>query len=153
METPEKLFNVERVYVKKVAFDPLNTPQVFKEQLKSPEAKIELKVSSNKLDDEHYEVIVAMTLKGKVEEKEIFNLTVEQAGVFKLAGFTDAERPPILEGLCPSVLYPYLCQVISNLLTLGGLMPFYLQPINFDALYQQKLAQVKAKSEKPETIN
>lgn len=151
METPQKLFNVERIYVKEVTFDPINTPRAFKEQLKSPEAKIEIKVSSNKLDDdEHYEVIIAMTLNGKVEEKEIFNLTVEQAGVFKLAGFTDAERPAILEALCPSILYPYLCQVISNLLTLGGLMPFYLQPINFDALYQQKLAQAKAKSE---TVN
>ena len=148
MEIPQKLFNVERIYVKEITFDPINTPRAFKETAKSPEAKIELKVSSSKLDDdEHYEVIIAITLNGKVEDKEIFNLTVEQAGTFKLVGFTDAERPPILEALCPSILYPYLCQVISNLLTLGGFMPFHLQPINFDALYQQKLAQAKAKTE------
>lgn len=151
METPQKLFNVERIYVKKVAFDPVNTPHVFKEAMKSPEAKIELKVSSNKLgDEEHYEVVLAMTLNGKMEDKELFSMTIEQAGAFKLVGFTDAERPPILEALCPSILYPYLCQEASNLLTLGGLMPFYLQPINFDALYQQKLAQANTKNE---TVN
>ena len=148
METPQKQFNVERVYVKKVSFDPINAPGVFKEQMKSPEAKIEIKVSSNKLDEEgYYEVMIAMTLNGKVAEKEIFNITVEQAGIFKLLGFTDAERPPILEALCPSILYPYLCHVISNLLVLGSFMPLHLQPINFDALYQQKLAQAKEKTD------
>jgi len=148
METPQKLFNVDRVYIKKASFDPIDTPKVFGEQMKSPEAKIELKVSNNKLEEEaYYEVIIAMTINGKVGDKEIFNITVEQAGIFKLLGFTDSERPPILEALCPSILYPYLCQAISNLLVLGSFMPLHLQPINFDALYQQKVAQAKEKTD------
>ena len=151
METPQKLFNVDRVYVKKAVFEPIDAPKVFREQMKSPEAKVELKVSNNKLEEEaYYEVIIAMTISGKIDDKEIFNIAVEQAGIFKLLGFTDTERPPILEALCPSILYPYLCQVISNLLVLGSFMPLHLQPINFDALYQQKLAQ--ANKEKTDIV-
>jgi preprotein translocase subunit SecB len=37
------------------------------------------------------------------------------------------------------VLFPYVRQSISDLITNGGFPPFYMQPINFEALYAEGL--------------
>jgi preprotein translocase subunit SecB len=42
---------------------------------------------------------------------------------------------------CPTVLYPYARQLISDLIQAGGFPPFFLQPINFEALYAEGLRQ------------
>jgi preprotein translocase subunit SecB len=42
---------------------------------------------------------------------------------------------------CPNILYPYARQSISDMIVAGGFPPFYMQPINFDALYAQSLQQ------------
>ena len=37
------------------------------------------------------------------------------------------------------MLFPYVRQSISELITNGGFPPFYMQPINFEALYAEGL--------------
>ena len=48
---------------------------------------------------------------------------------------------------CPNILYPYAREAISGVVAKGGFPEFILQPINFDALYAQGVAQVKANME------
>ena len=66
---------------------------------------------------------------------------VKQAGVFGLAGFDAQTLDGMLGTHCPNVLYPYARQLISDLIQSGGFPPFFLQPINFDALYAEGLRQ------------
>jgi preprotein translocase subunit SecB len=49
---------------------------------------------------------------------------------------------------CPNVLFPYVRQQISDLITAGGFPPFYMQPINFEALYAEGLRR-RAESAQP----
>ena len=65
----------------------------------------------------------------------------EQAGIFGIAGFDDANRDAVLGTYCPNVLFPYVRQLISDLIQAGGFPPFYLQPINFEGLYAETLRQ------------
>ena len=37
------------------------------------------------------------------------------------------------------MLFPYVRQVVSDLVQNGGFPPFFLQPINFDALYAEQM--------------
>jgi preprotein translocase subunit SecB len=61
--------------------------------------------------------------------------------VFGLNGFDAATLDGMLGTHCPNVLYPYARQLISELIQAGGFPPFFLQPINFDALYAEGLRQ------------
>jgi preprotein translocase subunit SecB len=69
---------------------------------------------------------------------------VKQAGIFALAGFTEAELGQVLASFCPNILFPYVREVISDLVTRGSFPQLLLNPVNFDALYAQHLQQVKA---------
>ena len=81
------------------------------------------------------------------EDKTVYLVEVQQAGLFNLAGFDDASLDAMLGTHCPSILYPYARQIIGDLIQSGGFSPFLLQPINFDALYAEGLRQRAAQAE------
>ena len=63
----------------------------------------------------------------------------KQAGIFTVAGFNEEQRQQVLNSACANILFPYVREVISDLVNRGGFPQLYLAPINFDALYQQRL--------------
>jgi preprotein translocase subunit SecB len=42
---------------------------------------------------------------------------------------------------CAHILFPYLRESVSSIVSRGGFPPFFLNHLNFEALYQQRLQQ------------
>jgi preprotein translocase subunit SecB len=129
-------FNIQKIYVKDVSFEAPNTPAVFNDT-GTPSLNMNLNQKVARLSDDVYEVVLSITLTCTIEEKNVYLAEVEQAGVFGLAGFDERNLDLMLGTYCPNVLFPYARQTISDLITAGGFPPFYLQPINFEALYAE----------------
>jgi preprotein translocase subunit SecB len=129
-------FNIQKIYVKDVSFEAPNTPAVFNET-GTPNLNMNLNQKVARLADGVYEVVLGITLTCTIEEKNVYLAEVEQAGVFGLTGFDERNLDLMLGTYCPNVLFPYARQTISDLITAGGFPPFYLQPINFEALYAE----------------
>jgi preprotein translocase subunit SecB len=139
-ETTGPAFTVEKIYVKDVSFEVPGAPAVFNEQVQ-PQLQMNLNQSVQRLNDNAYEVVLGITLTCNAGDKPMYLVEVKQAGVFGLAGF-DAQTLDVMLGThCPNVLYPYARQLVSDLIQSGGFPPFFLQPINFDALYAEGLRQ------------
>jgi preprotein translocase subunit SecB len=134
-------FSVEKIYVKDVSFEAPRTPQVFSEQAQ-PQLQMNLNQRVQRVGDNAFEVVLGITLTCTVEEdKPIYVVEVQQAGVFGLAGFDEQTLDVMLGTHCPNVLYPYARQTIGDLIQAGGFPPFLLQPINFEALYAEGVRQ------------
>lgn len=133
-------FSIEKLYVKDVSFEVPGAPAVFNEQ-GQPELQMNLGQRVQRLGDTAFEVVLGITLTCKVNDKTAYLAEVQQAGVFTLAGFEDAGVDAMLGTQCPSILYPYAANTITQLIQAGGFPPFFLQPINFDALYAETLRQ------------
>ena len=131
-------FTVEKIYVKDVSFEAPNAPAVFNEQ-GQPQLNMNLNQKVGRLDGNLFEVVLAVTLTCTLNDKTVYLAEVEQAGIFGLAGFDDRTLDMMLGTYCPNVLFPYVRQSISDLITNGGFPPFYMQPINFEALYAEGL--------------
>ena len=131
-------FTVEKIYVKDVSFEAPNAPQVFNEQ-GQPQLNMNLNQKVGRLDGNLFEVVLGITLTCTLNEKTVYLAEVEQAGIFGLTGFDDRTLDMMLGTYCPNVLFPYVRQSISELITNGGFPPFYMQPINFEALYAEGL--------------
>ena len=131
-------FTVEKIYIKDVSFEAPNAPQVFSEQ-GQPQLNMNLNQKVARLNDQVFEVVLGVTLTCTLGDKTVYLAEVEQAGIFGLAGFDDRGLDMMLGTYCPNVLFPYVRQSISELITTGGFPPFYLQPINFDGLYAEGL--------------
>ncbi|MBZ0222346.1 MAG: protein-export chaperone SecB [Dokdonella sp.] len=135
--------NLQRVYVKDVSFEAPGVPQIFQEQ-GQPNVELNLGHRSTLLGTDVHEVVLSVTATCKVGDKTAYLAEVQQAGIFGVAGFDEASRDAILGSYCPNLLFPYVRQIISDLVQNGGFPPLFLQPINFDALYSE---QVRRRSE------
>ena len=131
-------FTVEKIYVKDVSFEAPNAPAVFTEQ-GQPQLNMNLNQKVARLDGDMFEVVLGVTLTCTLGDKTVYLAEVEQAGIFGLTGFDDRNLDMMLGTYCPNVLFPYVRQSVSDLITNGGFPPFYMQPINFEALYAEGL--------------
>jgi len=68
---------------------------------------------------------------------------VAQAGIFSMENFEEQALHQTLGIYCPNVLFPYVRQEVSDLITAGGFQPLLLQPVNFEQMYQQQMQQAQ----------
>lgn len=139
-DNPQPQFGMQRVYLKDVSFESPNSPKVFTQEWK-PEIKLDLNTGARQLDEQHYEVSIKITLTASQNEETVFLVELEQAALFALINIPEDQVRPMLGTVCPNMLFPYLRENIDSLVVKGGFPALVLSPINFDALYQQRLAQ------------
>lgn len=146
-KTPEMNFVIQRIYVKDASFEAPHAPQIFKEEWK-PEVNVDLQTKTNSLEEGIHEVVLHLTVTVKMGEKTAFLVETQQAGIFTIKGFPKDQTSQALGAMCPTILYPYARETISDLVTRGGFPQLLLAPVNFDALYvqHQKQEQDKAPS-------
>lgn len=137
----QQQFAVQRIYSKDLSFESPATPNVFRQQWQ-PKVNVDLNTKSEKIDEDgNHEVVLTITLTAKLEEETAFLVEVQQAGIFTVGGFNEEELRRILGTAAPNILFPYARETIDNLVVKGGFPPVMLAPVNFDALYQQAVAQ------------
>ncbi len=133
-------FTVEKIYVKDVSFEVPGAPAIFSENVQ-PELQLNLNQRVQRLNDNVFEVVLGVTLTCKAGEKTAYVAEVQQAGIFGLVGLEAQAIDVLLGTQCPNILFPYIRQLVSDLVQAGGFPPFFLQPINFEALYAETLRQ------------
>ena len=134
---PQPSFQIEKLYVKDLSLELPNAPQVFL-QSESPQLEIQVRNDAQKFGDSLYEAVVTVTVTAKVGEKTLFLAEAAQAGIFSLRDIPEADLGPLLGIACPNILYPYVREAISDLVTRGGFPPVLLAPVSFEALYAQR---------------
>jgi preprotein translocase subunit SecB len=136
-------FNIQRIFVKDISFECPNSPHIFKKEW-APEVSMDIDTKSQKLEEGVYEVVLTLTTTAKVGEDVAFLCEIQQAGIFTV-GLTDGTQlAHCLNAFCPNILFPYAREAVSNLVTRGTFPQLNLAPVNFDALFQNALAQQQA---------
>ena len=143
----QPVFSIEKVYVKDISLEIPNAPQIFLER-EAPQVDIQLHHQSSKVDEGVYQTVLTVTVTAKVKEKTLFLVEAGQAGIFTIRNIPDADMEPILGIACPNILYPYVREVVSDIVVRAGFPPVLLTPVNFEALFQaQKQALAEQQKE------
>ena len=148
-EQVEQQFIIERIFLKDASFESPNSPTIFTEEW-DPDTNLQLNTEVTPISDGHYEVVLLITVTVKSKENTAFLVEVAQAGVFKITGYDVDQLNHLLASYCPSNLYPYAREAIASMISKGSFPEMHLSPINFDALYAQRL-QDEAAQVAPET--
>lgn len=143
----DKQFAIQKLFVKDISFESPNAPLVFTEKWE-PSVDINLTSNASKAPQDLYEVSITVTVTVKNNDKTAYLVEASQVGIFGAKGFPEDEMGPLLGSFCPNILFPYLREVVSELVTKGGFPPMLLNPVNFDALYAQH-----AQDGKDSTVN
>lgn len=133
-------FMIQRIYVKDSSFETPNTPAVFQQQWE-PELNLDLNMTNSQLEKGIFEVILTVTVTVANQKATAFLAEVKQAGIFTIQGAIEDQLEHLLNSFCPNILFPYAREAITSMVIQGSFPQLVLAPINFDALYMQKLAE------------
>lgn len=138
-------FQLERCYMKDASVEMPHAPEVFVKPMQTqPMVDMQFEVTGKRLSDTHREVCVRATVTIKEEETVLMLAEVKQAGIFQIHGFTDEQEMHIANVVCPSIVFPYLRANVADLVSRTSMAPVHLPEMNFEALFQQRLAQQAA---------
>lgn len=142
-ENTQPIFNMEKIYVKDLSLEIPHAPQIFLER-ENPQIDIQLLPQATSIEEGVFEVVITATVTSKIGEKVMFLVEIKQAGIFRIQNLPSGDMEAVLAVMCPNILFPYLREAVSSLTVRAGFPPVLLNPINFDALYQQQKQQAQA---------
>ena len=140
--TPQQspTFQIEKVYVKDLSLEIPNAPQIFTENVQ-PQLEVRIDTGATPFAEGYFEATVSATVTAKVADRTLFLAEAVQAGIFQMRNVPQNDLAPLLGIACPTILFPYLREAISDLVIRGGFPPVLLAPVSFEALYMQRQQQ------------
>lgn len=142
VEGQEAQMAVQHVYLKDASFEVPNVMEL-DQSGGEPEVNLNLSQRSERLDEGRYHILLTVTVTSKQGDKTAFLCEVQYGGFFELKGFSEQQIPYVINVLCPNVLYPYCRTQAASLVSAGGFFLPPLQPVNFEAVFRQRLEEAR----------
>jgi len=138
-------FGIEKIYVKDLSLEIPHAPQVFLSE-EQPQVDVQLHNEGAGIGEGLYQVVLTVTVTAKAGDKTVFLVEAAQAGIFQIRNVPESDLEPLLATACPNILFPYARETVSDVVGRAGFPPVYLAPVNFDAIYMQRLQEAQAQS-------
>ena len=137
------VFRLNGLFVKDISFENPRAPEIFLQPpAQQPKMGVNIDVGMKRIQNTTYEVVLRITTKAEEEGKTLFLVEIQHGGIFTInPNIPEEYHSRILFVDCANVIFPFARRVISDLTSEGGFPPLLLEPINFEAIYQQKLGR------------
>lgn len=145
---------VERLYVKEINCKLPHAPNLFENpefRELQVEPSIEINIKTQGVGLNKFEVTLHAIINGKSKNLSLFNLDVQQSGIFTIDVPQD-QIGNIVKDYCTPMLHPYLAHVITNTIVQSGLPPIILQPTFSDSKSLQFNPKENIKNQDDEVI-
>lgn len=136
-------------YVKDLSFENPGAPAVLQKQGASPSINVAIGVQSQPMGSDQYEVELKIEARALDGDATYFVVELAFAGLFRLSNIPPENVQPVALIECPRLLFPFARQIISDCSRNGGFPPLLIDPVDFVALYRQRVAQQQAASAPP----
>tara|TARA_Y100000590_G_C15434302_1_gene906405 strand:+ start:378 stop:890 length:513 start_codon:yes stop_codon:yes gene_type:complete len=144
-DAPPGLF-INAQYLKDLSFENPNPLDAYKDQDK-PDIQVNVNTSVKSLPDKAFEVTLDIKTEAKKRDKVAFIAEVSYAGIFTLNKVPAEHEKPLLLIEAPRMLFPFARNVLAETTRDGGYPPLMLNPIDFNALYQQQILKEQKEKE------
>ncbi|OLB78590.1 MAG: protein-export chaperone SecB [Alphaproteobacteria bacterium 13_2_20CM_2_64_7] len=131
-------------YIKDFSFENPNAPRSLTPSQTQPAINIQINVGAQQLAQTDFEV--SLNLEGKAESAGtvLFAFDLTFAGVFRVQNVPAETLQPLVMIECPRLLFPFAREIVATSVRNGGFPPLLLDPVDFVALYQQRVAQMQS---------
>ena len=133
-------FAIHKVYLQDVSVESPNCPDIFSEKW-NPDVDVQITSSASDIGDNNHNIAIGITVTVKSNDKTAYLVEVHQAGVFHINGVTEQQLHHMVYSYCPNILFPYAREAISDLIMRAGFPQMLIAPVNFDAMYMQRLKE------------
>jgi preprotein translocase subunit SecB len=128
-------------YVKDFSFENPGAPKSLVQGGQTPDIQIQVNVNARGISENDVEVELKIEGQAGDGTNTLFRVDIVYAGVFRIIGVPQEQRAPLILIECPRLLFPFARHLISDAVRNGGFPPLLIDPIDFAALYRQRLAR------------
>lgn len=130
-------------YVKDLSFENPGAPQSLRGRTSNPNINITINVSPGPMNGNEVEVELKLDVKATTDNEVLFAIELVYAGLFRLTNIPAEAVQPIIRIECPRLLFPFARQIIADASRNGGFPPLLIDPIDFVALFRQRLMEAQ----------
>jgi preprotein translocase subunit SecB len=134
-------------YVKDISFENPGAPKSLRATDTAPSLDVNVNVNARPQTQNDFEVELKLDAKAVRGGETLFIIEVTYAGVFQIRNVPQEHVHPLLLIECPRLLFPFARQIVADATRQGGFPPLMIDPVDFAALYRQRVAQ--AAQQKP----
>ena len=129
-------------YIKDLSFE---NPGATSNITDRPQIELAVDLNAARLaEKDMFEVELKIRVDAKSEGRALFLLEVAYAGAFRLTNVPDTgTQQMILLIQAPHMLFPFVRRIVADVVRDGGMPPLMIEPIDFMALYQARVAQAQ----------
>lgn len=140
-------------YIKDLSFESPNAPQVLQKAGENPQLQVSVNVAVKSKPEDAYEVTLNLEVHAKSDAGVIYNVELAYCGLFRLRNIPENLLQPVLFIDCPTILFPFMRRVLSDITKDGGFPPLMLDPLDFGRLYSEKMQHAQAAPSEPQAKN
>ncbi len=133
-------------YVKDLSVENPQAPHSFQWDVQ-PQIDVQVNIQVNAITEEVHEVAMKLAIKAESNNGVHFSVELDYGTLFGMRNVTDEQAHPFLFGEAPRLMFPFARRVVSDAVRDAGYPPLVLEPIDFNALYVQQIAQAQQMAE------
>jgi len=139
-------------YIKDLSFEVPGAPGIFGEMAsKEPQISVNVEVLAKAAQENLFEVTLHIVAECKVGDSVAFVCELAYAGLFTI-NVPREHLQPILLIECPRLLFPFARNIIADATRDGAFPPLMLSPVDFAAMYRNRIADTaQAAPDAPQT--
>jgi preprotein translocase subunit SecB len=127
-------------YVKDLSFENPHAPRSLAPSAAQPAINIQVNVEGTQVAETDFDVTLRIEGKAESQGMLLFNIELVFGGLFRIQNVPADSIQPVVMIECPRLLFPFAREIIASATRNGGFAPLLLNPIDFVALYRQRLA-------------
>lgn len=138
MADQQRVFKFRTTYLKDASFENPGAPGVFVNE-GPQDVSVQCNVRPQRMEDDGlYEVILSVKVESRAAGAPSFLVDLQQAGVFEIRGLPEGELDRALHVACADMLMGFARVVVCDLIVKGGFPQLLIDPVNFQAIYEQR---------------
>jgi len=127
-------------YVKDFSFENPNAPRSMAPSTQQPAISIQIGVDAAPMSGSDVEVTLRLEGKAESQGMLLFGFELLYCGVFRIQNVPPDSLQPVVLIECPRLLFPFAREIVAAATRNGGFPPLLLEPVDFVALYRQRMA-------------
>jgi preprotein translocase subunit SecB len=130
-------------YVKDLSFENPNAPRSLGPPDQPPEIQIQVNVNARQLAETDFEAELVLEGSAVSAGATFFKFELKYAGVFRIRNVPEQEMHALVMIECPRIVFPFARQIVAEAVRNGGFPPLLIDPIDFQGLYRQRVAELQ----------
>jgi len=139
LQMPMPQVGILAQYMKDFSFENPNAPRSMAPSTQQPAINVNVGVDAAPLTQTDVEVTLRLEGKAEAQGMVLFGFELMYCGVFRILNVPPESMQPMVMIECPRLIFPFAREIVATATRNGGFPPLLLEPIDFVALYRQRM--------------